>query len=68
MTYTQPICERCWINDNTTIEPDGVTIRRPALIGHPEIERCCLCGEPTVVGIYTRRDPHTVPYPTGETR
>ena len=28
-----------------------------------EVEKCSFCGEFTIVGIYVRQDPKTVPYP-----
>lgn len=58
MSWTQPVCERCWFTE----QPD----RRPTQLTASDVERCCLCGLPTVAGIYVRRDPATVPYPKPE--
>lgn len=56
MSWTQPVCERCWFTE--------FPARRPVqFIGAEEIQHCCRCGEPTVAGIYVRRDPAAVPYP-----
>ena len=44
----------------------GAAIRRPHMLKDPVIEQCAWCGHFTIVGIYTRVDPATVPYPTKE--
>lgn len=69
--WSQPCCERCWIENNTSWElgPDGIdqqTIRQPTRITDPQLELCCHCGYETIVGIYIRIDPATVPYPSAE--
>jgi len=58
-----PVCEKCWIDNNSFWEPesvsqDGKLVSR--LIGvkvpmelSPEVNECYSCGEVTVVGIYT---------------
>ena len=67
MSWTQPQCERCWINLNTAIDPTfEVTIRQPVMVKDREIETCAFCGEFTIVGIYVRADPSTIPYPKKE--
>lgn len=61
LSWTQPICERCWIEQET----DGLSVRVPVrYVGQDlSIERCSWCGAPTIVGIFKRADPTTVPYP-----
>lgn len=59
MKWTQPLCAACW----AATYPHRDQIR----VTTPEIEQCCVCGHPTRAGIYVRRDPATVPYPTTET-
>lgn len=67
--WNQPICEMCWIERNSEWEehPDGfdvlVSIRQPVTVKNSGIETCCYCGDPTVVGIYIRKDPDEVNYP-----
>lgn len=69
LSWTQPICERCWIEWNSEWDDDDnlVGIRRPVRINAEatEVERCAWCGRPTIVGIYKRVDPISVPYPRG---
>lgn len=57
-SWTQPVCDECWAKEN----PDRVPVR----LIHPERERCCMCGKATTSGIYVRKHPATVPYPTEE--
>jgi hypothetical protein len=58
------MCERCWINEHTHIDPTfNVSIRQPTMLKIREVEKCSFCGEFTIVGIYVRQDPKTVPYP-----
>lgn len=55
--WTQPLCIPCWNREN----PDRQTA------GHGDVgdlEHCCQCGDATRSGIYVRRDPATVPFPT----
>lgn len=56
MSWTQPVCERCF-----GIEKPG---RVPPRVRDAERETCCYCGDPTYTGVYIRVDPATVPYPT----
>lgn len=69
MSWTQPECEKCWINENAIWEPiEGVGevlrgVRQPSRISEAPIEKCCMCGDITISGIYVRRDPEIVPYP-----
>lgn len=76
-SWTQPICERCWINSEGTWEPhpEGgpgaerlVDIRRPVTLTADviEVERCAWCGHPTIFGAYKRANPQDVPYPRPE--
>lgn len=78
MSWTQPVCERCWIDRESQwepadpAEPDNglerlVSIRRPVRVADDTpIEVCCLCGLPTIVGLLIRIDPTTVPHPRQE--
>jgi hypothetical protein len=53
------------VDANTEIGPTfDVAIRKPYRVREPEIEMCAWCGRHTIVGIYTRVDPSTVPYPS----
>jgi len=56
MSWTQPQCDKCWTRENPVRE--AVRLTRPVL------EQCCTCGFATRSGIYIRRDPAAVPYPT----
>lgn len=74
MNWNQPICEACWIvNEGVWVQhPDDEvpvlqSVRKPVLFREAGIEQCCVCGNPTIVGIYVRKDPTTVPFPKGET-
>jgi hypothetical protein len=63
--WTHPLCEACWISENTYEEVDnpGVTqVRMPVRLIATEcaLETCCMCGFPTIMGIYVRRDPAEV--------
>jgi hypothetical protein len=60
VSWTQPFCERCWFAEN----PGRLPVRF-ALPTEPA-KQCCECGEPTVAGIYIRRDPAKVPFPSSE--
>jgi hypothetical protein len=59
MSWTQPICGGCWDKENperpvpATMMPD---------MRHQEM--CCMCGQTTGEGIYVRKDPKTVNYPS----
>lgn len=74
---TFPICEKCWLDENTYWEPEGVDedgmiiskLTKIALPGDLElgkVQTCCMCADITVVGLYVERDPETVPYPAEE--
>jgi len=71
MTYSwsQPICEACWINQevNTEIDENGdtylVSIRTPLMMKQTPVETCSWCGDATIVGIYKREDPSLVRFP-----
>lgn len=65
--WAQPCCEKCWIEDNMTINEDGeISLRYPMMLRDPEPETCCYCGDYTIIGVYIRADPDKVPYPTRE--
>lgn len=68
--WTQPICERCWIEKNSTWEGGQrlISIRRPTRLKDPEVERCSYCGLPTIFGAYVRDDPNAVAFPPGDRR
>lgn len=55
MTWSQPVCAACFERENPG--------RTPVRVTDADCERCCLCGEMTFAGIYTRKDPKVVPYP-----
>jgi hypothetical protein len=63
LSWTQPICEACWIKQNIVIDEDNIEIREPVMVRSSEIEKCAYCGKPTIVGIYKRDDPANVTYP-----
>lgn len=64
--WTQPQCERCWLDNNTHLNPETkeIEIRRPVLMVGDHAEQCAWCGQLTIIGLYVRVDPSTVPYPT----
>lgn len=69
LSWSQPQCEACWIHLNATEGPQGIEgVRRPTvlLMEHTQLEMCAWCGHPTIMGIYVRVDPSTVPYPRTE--
>lgn len=67
MTWTQPLCEACWVGEQAVFTPDGEIIglkRLPYRVsGESELFQCCECGKPTFVGVFVRRDPSVVPFP-----
>lgn len=65
MTWNQPMCERDWIDQHTTVGAVGeVSIDRPTRIKEPMAEQCAWCGHITIFGVYVRADPDSVPFPT----
>jgi hypothetical protein len=63
LTWTQPCCERCWI-DRHRVDLDGATeVPQPVHGLPPELEACCFCGLLTIMGVYVRIDPTSVPFP-----
>jgi len=64
--WTQPICERCWIEKNTELVEGELFVRRPAIVKDASAVRCAYCDELTIMGIYVRDDPTKVPYPRDE--
>lgn len=74
MTWSQPCCEACWISRNAVIvdqngDTSGIriaSVRMPTVIRDPDIEQCAFCGSPTIVGIFVRADPKSVPFPAGD--
>lgn len=69
-TYNQPMCEACWIDQETIELPNGdMTVRVPARVergSDVKVEQCAWCGCATIVGIYVRADPATVRFPRQE--
>jgi hypothetical protein len=70
MKTIQPVCDPCWVEENSEWEEtyDGESV--PVSYSIPTVHRgfplelCCLCGRHTISGIYIKRHPDTVPYPT----
>lgn len=56
--WTHAICEKCW----KTLNPG----RSPTRLRDARVETCCECGCFTQNGVYIRKDPKTVKYPTKE--
>lgn len=69
LSWTQPCCERCWIEQEAEWEDTApglgrlVGLRMPSRLIEPVLEQCSWCGEPTIFGVYKRADPTTVTYP-----
>lgn len=63
MSWTHPICERCWIERESVWEElaNGteqlVEVRKPSTLRITTIEECCFCKQITIMGIYVRHDP-----------
>lgn len=62
-----PICERCWIDENSVWEPDSVdekgniitrlvSVNVPIQLAPGAVNECITCGRVTVVGIYVPID------------
>lgn len=73
LSWTQPICERCWIEAEGVWVSDIATgteslsaLRFPVRLTEPTIEVCAWCGQPTIIGAYKRADPRSVPFPARE--
>lgn len=56
--WTQPLCDYCW--------EDREGARVPSRLREPEEETCSNCGRLTRSGIYVRRDPATVKFPSSK--
>ena len=67
---TQPICDPCWVSETAQWEKtdDGewvpVSYSIPSVTKGFPLEMCCMCGSHTISGIYIRRSPENVPFPT----
>jgi hypothetical protein len=59
VSWTQPVCRRCYGEWHPGEQPRRLT---PEM---SERERCCYCGRETTERIYDRVDPATVPFPMG---
>lgn len=68
-----PLCEKCWIEENSIWEPDGVSedgrlvtrlvkVAIPLNIMTGKINFCCMCGNLTVVGIYVEKRLEDIKY------
>lgn len=74
--YTQPVCDPCWLEEHAdweTIEHGNdpyllvsvpISYSIPTVVRGFPLELCCLCGRHTISGIYVRKNPDSVPYPT----
>jgi hypothetical protein len=53
-----PCCERCWIERNSSYDPDTdeLVVRQPFRLTEPPLESCGFCGQPTILGIYVRAE------------
>jgi len=58
MTWTQPVCAKCFDDEHP--------FRHPVRVTNPPAVNCCYCGTMHRSGIYVRVDPSTVPYPIPE--
>lgn len=72
MNWNQPVCEQCWITEHAiyALDTRGVVgVKLPTVVrgNDVEVEQCCRCGSPTIMGVYVRIDPRTVPYPKEDT-
>lgn len=63
LSWTQPICERCWIEQESESDGEMITgIRVPVRV-MDVIEQCSWCGKITIFGAFKRANPATVPFP-----
>jgi len=62
-----PLCEKCWIDENSIWEPDSVdergniltrlvSVQVPIQLSPGSVNECFTCGRVTVVGIYVSID------------
>lgn len=62
-----PLCERCWIEENSVWEPESVdmegniltrlvSVNVPIKLSPGTVCECFICGKVTVVGIYVSAD------------
>jgi hypothetical protein len=64
-SWNQPICERDWIAQHSSVGEVGMlSIDRPVRLKDAMVEQCAFCGHVTIFGVYVRVDPDTVPFPT----
>ena len=62
--WTHAICERCWIDGRHLGEAAvGTAVTQPVQTAweHREVEVCCYCFQPTIMGIYVRGNPAETP-------
>ena len=69
-SWSQPQCERCYVDENGMWEVDPSTGNRiliyvsdPVRSGGNPLECCATCGTATISGIYIERNPLSVPFP-----
>lgn len=76
LSWTQPQCERCWIDGNGEwdLNADGygvwqvlIAVRQPTIARNSGIQRCAFCGAMTIMGIFVRANPEQVRFPAKET-
>lgn len=74
-SWTSPCCENCWFEERGEWAMGRiggrdteylVSVPMPVRLTEPVLERCALCGGPTIFGVYVRRDPANVPFPKME--
>jgi hypothetical protein len=67
---SQPLCEACWIVEKgeTLIGEDGdpvlCHVPQPTRAMFSGLEECCECGNPTISGIYVKKDLLKVRFPS----
>ena len=64
--WTHPCCEACWVERNLYYVNGEVAIRQPFLLKDPGIQKCCYCGNMTILGCWIREDPTKVAFPMVE--
>jgi hypothetical protein len=66
-----PVCEKCWLSEHTTWEPESMDkegnilmkltdVKVPKKMNTETPDICSECGEITVSGIYDMKDPNLV--------
>jgi len=66
----QPICDPCWVDENSEWEITGdgtmvpVSYSIPTMSKGFPLELCCLCNRHTIAGIYIVKRADEVPFPS----